>query len=200
MEEQYQKNKKRNIAIIGSRGYPVVYSGFETLVKELAEGLINQGFDVTVYCHSHFFEDKPQNVNGVNLVYLKTSKRKNFAQLVHSFKAIFHCCFKRYDLIFSVNSANGVFGLVSRLFLIPAVINVDGMEWKRPKWNFLGKFFFYISSWFSTIFYNRIITDADAMADIYKKKFLCKSSVIEYGANINFSDSHRCCSPNYLRC
>ena len=64
MEEQYQKNKKRNIAIIGSRGYPVVYSGFETLVKELAEGLINQGFDVTVYCHSHFFEDKPQNVNG----------------------------------------------------------------------------------------------------------------------------------------
>ena len=33
------------------------------------------------------------------------------------------------------------------------------MEWQRPKWNFFGKFFFYLSSWFSTIFYNRIITD-----------------------------------------
>lgn len=190
MEEQFQKTKKKHIAIIGSRGYPVVYSGFETLVKELAEGLIKEGFNVTVYCHDHFFENKPKIVNGINLVYLTTSKRKNFAQLVHSFKAIFHCCFKRYDLIFSVNSANGVFGLVSRFFFIPAVINVDGMEWKRPKWNFLGKFFFYISSWFSSIFYNRVITDADAMAEIYEKKFLCKSSVIEYGANINVSDSH----------
>ena len=189
MEEQFQKTKKKHIAIIGSRGYPVVYSGFETLVKELAEGLVKEGFRVTVYCHDHFFEDKPKIVNGINLVYLTTSKRKNFAQLVHSFKAIFHCCFKRYDLIFSVNSANGIFGLVSRLFFIPSVINVDGMEWQRPKWNFFGKFFFYLSSWFSTIFYNRIITDANAMADIYEKKFYCKSTVIEYGANINESSN-----------
>lgn len=142
MEEQFQTTKKKKIAIIGSRGYPVVYSGFETLVKELAEGLRDKNFDITVYCHDHFFNEKPNQVNGINLVYIKTSKRKNFAQLVHSFKSIFHCCFKGYDLIFAVNSANGIFGIVPKIFRIPNVINVDGMEWKRPKWNFLGKTFF----------------------------------------------------------
>ena len=190
MEEQFQTTKKKKIAFIGSRGYPVVYSGFETLVKELAEGLRDKNFDITVYCHDHFFNEKPNQVNGINLVYIKTSKRKNFAQLVHSFKSIFHCCFKGYDLIFAVNSANGIFGIVPKIFRIPNVINVDGMEWKRPKWNFLGKTFFYLSSWFSSLFYSKVITDADAMASIYKKSFWCKSDVIEYGANINKSDKY----------
>ena len=190
MEEQFQATKKKRIAIIGSRGYPVVYSGFETLVKELAEGLRDKNFDITVYCHDHFFDEKPKSVNGINLVYIKTSKRKNFAQLVHSLKSIFHCCFRRYDLIFAVNSANGIFGVIPKIFGIPNVINVDGMEWKRPKWNLLGKTFFYLSSWFSSFFYSRVITDADAMASIYRKDFWCKSDVIEYGANINHSDDY----------
>lgn len=56
MEEQFQKTNKKHIAIIGSRGYPVVYSGFETLVKELADGLVKEGFKVTVYCHDHFLK------------------------------------------------------------------------------------------------------------------------------------------------
>jgi len=190
VEEQFQTIKKKRIAIIGSRGYPVVYSGFETLVKELAEGLRDKNFDITVYCHDHFFDEKPEQVNGINLVYIKTSKRKNFSQLVHSFKSIFHCCFRRYDLIFAVNSANGIFGIVPQIFRIPNVINVDGMEWKRPKWNFLGKTFFYLSSWFSSFFYSRVITDADAMASIYKKQFWCQSDVIEYGANINQNNDY----------
>ena len=64
------------------------------------------------------------------------------------------------------------------------------MEWKRPKWNFLGKTFFYLSSWFSSLFYSKVITDADAMASIYKNSLWCKSDVIEYGANINKSDKY----------
>ena len=179
---------KKKIAIIGSRGYPVVYSGFETLIKELAEGLSKE-FDVTVYCHAHLFENKPKTINGINLEYISTSKRKNFSQLIHSFKSIIHCCYKRYDLIFAVNSANGFFGLMPKLVGIPTVINVDGLEWKRPKWNIFGKSFFYLSSFFSTIFYSKIVTDANAMASIYKKLFYCDSSVIEYGANINQSSN-----------
>ena len=190
MDEQFQTIKKKRIAIIGSRGYPVVYSGFETLVKELAEGLRDKNFDITVYCHDHLFDKKPDKVNGINLVYIKTSRSKNFAQLLHSSKSILHCCLKRYDLIFAVNSANGIFGLLPKILRIPNVINVDGMEWKRPKWNFLGKTFFYLSSWFSSFFYSRVITDADAMASIYKDKFFCNSDVIEYGANINYNDDY----------
>ena len=181
-------NAKKKIAIIGSRGYPISYSGFETFVRNLAEGLIKKDFEITVYCHSHLFNEKPQSVNGIQLVYLSTSKRKNFSQLIHSFKSVFHACYSKYDVIFAVNSANGFFGIIPRIFGIPCAINVDGIEWARPKWNILGKLYFYLSSWASTMFYNAIITDAEGMADIYRNKFRSNSDVIEYGARINHSD------------
>lgn len=176
---------KKKIAIIGSRGYPVVYSGFETLIKELVER-INDKYEITVYCHKHLFIDKPSKFNNVNLVYISTSKRKNLAQLIHSFKSFIHSTFiKKHDLIFAVNSANGFFGLIPKIRGIPTVINVDGIEWKRPKWSLLGKTFFYFSSMASTLFYTRIVTDAKEMFKLYQEKFNTESNVIEYGANIN---------------
>ena len=63
-------NKKLRIAIIGSRGYPYVYSGYETLVKELSERLVKKGHTVRVYCHRNLFEKKPKNVNGIELIIL----------------------------------------------------------------------------------------------------------------------------------
>ena len=55
------------IAIIGSRGYPYVYSGYETFVKELSERLVKKNISVTVYCHDTLFNEKPKVVNGINL-------------------------------------------------------------------------------------------------------------------------------------
>ena len=72
---------KLRIAIIGSRGYPYVYSGYETLVKEIAERLVKSGNEVTVYCHRKLFEEKPKMVNGINLVYTPSVNSKIFSQL-----------------------------------------------------------------------------------------------------------------------
>ena len=58
-------NKNLKIAIIGSRGYPYVYSGYETLVKELSERLVKKGHRVRVYCHKSLFKKRPKNVNGI---------------------------------------------------------------------------------------------------------------------------------------
>ena len=56
------------IAIIGSRGYPYVYSGYETLVRELSERLVEKGHFVRVYCHRPLFKKKPRYVNGIELI------------------------------------------------------------------------------------------------------------------------------------
>ena len=56
-------NKKINISIIGTRGYPYVYSGYETFVKELSERLVKKGCDLTVYCHKSLFTKKPKQLN-----------------------------------------------------------------------------------------------------------------------------------------
>ena len=71
---------KMKIAIIGSRGYPYVYSGYETFVKELAERLVKKDFSVTVYCHKNLFKTYPKQVNGIDLVYIQTIEKKTLSQ------------------------------------------------------------------------------------------------------------------------
>ena len=131
-------SKKLKIAVIGSRGYPYVYSGYETLVKELAERLVKSGNKVTVYCHRQLFAEKPKKVNGVHLVYTPSVHSKVFSQLYNSFFSFIHVCFSKNDVVLVVNSANGPFGLMTKIFRKRTCINVDGLEWLRPKWKGFG--------------------------------------------------------------
>lgn len=176
-----------NIAIIGSRGYPYVYSGYETFVKELAERLVKKNISVSVYCHKNLFNEYPRQVNGINLIYFSTFKKKSLSQLVHSFQSILHAVFQDYNIILVLNSANGPLGIITRIFKKKTAINVDGLEWLRPKWKGLGAKYYYLASKLSTKLYDEIINDSDAMAVFYKKEFNAVSTVIAYGANIRYS-------------
>lgn len=177
------------IAIIGSRGYPYVYSGYETFVKELGERLARRGIDVTVYCHRGLFTQHPRQLNGLRLVYLPTIESKVLSQFLHSVQAVVHACFHRFDLILAVNSANGPFGLITRLFGIPTVINVDGLEWLRPKWRGMGARYFRWASRMATKWFDGVVTDSEEMRKIYLREFAAESTMIAYGGNIGeFSD------------
>jgi len=175
------------VSIIGSRGYPYVYSGYETFVKELAERLVKKGIQVTVYCHKNLFASFPKQVNDIDLVYVSTIETKSLSQLIHSFLSITHACFTRTDVILVVNAANGPWGLITRLFRKPTLINVDGMEWLRPKWKGLGARYFHFSAWLCTKLYDRIVTDAEEMRKVYLEEFQKDSTVIAYGAHISYS-------------
>jgi glycosyltransferase involved in cell wall biosynthesis len=177
------------VAIIGSRGYPYVYSGYETFVKELSERLVLQGVNVRVYCHRNLFQQRPKKVNGIELVYVPTIETKSLSQLIHSFLSMFHACTHQTDVILAVNAANGPFGLISRIFRKPSCINVDGMEWLRPKWKGLGARYFHFSAWLATKLYDRIITDAEEMQKVYQEEFKKDSTVIAYGAKIRYSQN-----------
>ena len=159
------------IAIIGSRGYPYVYSGYETFVKELSERLVQKNISVTVYCHSSLFKQKPKAVNNVKLKYISGIQTKSLSQLSHSFLSILHACFNKFDIIFVVNAANGPFGILTKLFNKKTVINVDGLEWLRPKWRGIGAGYYKFAARMATIFYDQIINDAEEMRKIYLNLF-----------------------------
>ena len=175
------------VAFIGTRGYPYVYSGYETFIKELCERLVERNVEVTVYCHRNLFKSKPPVVNGIKLKYLWTVETKSLSQLLHSVQAIIHACFSDADIIFAVNSANGPFGIIARLFGKTTAINVDGLEWLRPKWKGLGAKYFYWASKMSTKFFDHIVNDSAAMREVYLQEFQKDSTVIAYGANQRFS-------------
>ncbi|MBW3467525.1 glycosyltransferase [Arthrospiribacter ruber] len=171
------------VAILGAKGYPYVYGGYDTLVRELGERLVAKGVEVRVYCHRALFPEKPPMVNGIKLFYTPAIETKTLTQLSHSFISMMHACLSDVDVIFVVNSGNGPYGLLSKIFRKPTAINVDGLEWLRPKWRGLGSRYFKFASRLATKFYDRIVTDSFEMHRIYKEKFKTDSTVIAYGAN-----------------
>ena len=176
------------IAIIGSRGYPYVYSGYETLIKELCERLVGRDCEVTVYCHRNLFKEKLAIVNGIKLVYVPTIETKSLSQLIHSFLSMCHAVVSDVDVIFAVNAANGPFGLISKILRKPTAINVDGLEWLRPKWKGLGAIYFKTAARLSTILFDQIINDSNEMRKVYLNLFKKESVVIAYGATVRKSE------------
>ena len=180
-------NNQLKISIIGVKGYPYVYGGYETFIKEISERLIKKNCDVTIYCHKSLFVNKPKKIKGINLVYVPSIETKILSQPIHSFFSIIHACFSECDIILVVNSSNGPFGFLTRIFKKTTVINVDGMEWLRPKWKGLGAIYFKWASKMATIFFDQIVNDSDQMREIYLELFKKNSKVIAYGANIRKS-------------
>jgi glycosyltransferase involved in cell wall biosynthesis len=179
------------IAIIGSRGYPYVYGGFETFVKELSERLVEQNVEVHVYCQKNLFNQHPPQVNGIFLHYIPTLPQKSLNQIVHSFLSIVHATFSKADVLLVVNLAAGPMGWIPKITGKKTMINVDGLEWLRPKWKGLGAKYFYWAARLATKMYDKIITDAEGMRQIYLKEFNKDSTVIAYGApKFKVAESH----------
>jgi len=170
------------VSIIGVKGYPIVYGGYETLIHSLSERLMNKNIELTIYCHSSLFKEKLKKVNGINLVYLPAIEKKTLSQLTHSFLSTLHACFTNADMIFYVNVANAPFGILPKLFNKKTIINVDGIEWQRPKWKGLGSVYYKMCARLIKYFFNKVITDAVQMQILYKNQFKTDSSVITYGS------------------
>ena len=176
--------RKLKVAIMGAKGYPYVYGGYDTMVKELGERLVAKGVHVRVYNHKSLFKEKPRYVNGIECIYMGAVESKIGTQLSHTFFSMIHACFSDVDVIFVVNSGNGPIGWVSRFFRKKSVINVDGLEWLRPKWKGIGSKYFFWASRLATKYFDRIINDSDEMQRVYKELFNADSRVIAYGAAV----------------
>lgn len=172
------------VGIIGSRGYPYVYSGYETFVKELAEGLERRGHEVTVYAHRGLYRERPATVKGIRVVYVPGLQSKTLSQLTHSGLSTVHALFSSLDVLLYVNSANGPFGVLTTLVRQRSAINVDGMEWLRPKWKGLGRVYFKWASKQATVWFDTVISDSVRMSEIYEREFNAKAVTIAYGAHL----------------
>ncbi|SKB93131.1 DUF1972 domain-containing protein [Daejeonella lutea] len=170
------------VSIIGTRGYPYVYGGFETFVKELSERLVKQNVEVHIYCQRDLFKEKPEQVNGIHLHYIPTVQTKSLNQLIHSFLSIVHASCSTGDVILVVNLAAGPMGWIPKITGKKTIMNVDGLEWLRPKWKGLGAWYFKFAARLATKLYDVIVTDANAMREVYLNEFSTDSTVIAYGA------------------
>jgi glycosyltransferase involved in cell wall biosynthesis len=167
------------VAILGTRGIPASYGGFETFAEEISIRLAEQGHTVTVYCR----ERHPQaTYRGVFLRYLPTIHHKYLDTLAHTFLSSLHLLGEGQDVALYCNAANAVFTLLPRLFGTPVALNVDGIERRRRKWNALARGWYLASEWLATKLPNEIVTDAAEIRKYYLDRYDRDSVFIPYGA------------------
>jgi glycosyltransferase involved in cell wall biosynthesis len=176
------------IAILGTRGIPANYGGFETFAEECAAGLAGRGHDVTVYGRSHYVPQKLKSHRGIRLVILPTLAWKYTDTVVHTLLSVFHALFRHFDLILICNAANSIYAWLPRIFGVPVVVNVDGIERKRKKWNCLGRAYYHLCEHLSTFLPNAIVTDAQVIDRYYRERYGAPSVFIPYGAKTERTD------------
>ena len=181
-----KENKKPRVAILGTRGYPVVYSGFETWVKEMCIHLGDK-YELHVYTHSNLVINKPAMINGVYIHYFRTIESKTLSQIIFTFFSTVHALFMNYDIYLYVSTANGPFGWLLKLFGKRTVINTDGLDWLRPKWQGMGGKYFKWGARQSSKSFDVLVSDAEGIASYYHQNFKADSVVITYGAYLQTS-------------
>jgi glycosyltransferase involved in cell wall biosynthesis len=169
------------IALLGTRGIPARYGGFETFAEELSTRLVLRGHDVTVYCRQR---DAGNLYHDVRLQYLPTVRHKYFDTLAHTLLSTLHLLRHRKDVALYCNGANAIFTLGPRWFGMPVALNVDGIERKRKKWNRLAKAWYLASEWLATFCPTVVVTDARAIQHYYRQRYGKESIYIPYGAEV----------------
>ena len=170
------------IAIMGIRGIPANYGGFETFAEEISTRLVNRGHEVTVYGRSNNINYPEKLYHGVELVILPTIQHKYFDTVAHTFLCVLHAFRRKFDAVLICNSANSIFSFLPRLTGKKVALNVDGLEWQRGKWNIAGNWFYRISECLATFLPNQIVTDSIYIRRYYEKRFGKFSTFIPYGA------------------
>jgi glycosyltransferase involved in cell wall biosynthesis len=177
------------LAIVGTRGIPANYGGFETFAEELSIRLAARGHDVTVYGRSNNIRYPGTVYKGVKLAILPTIGTKHLDTVAHTFLSVLHAVPRRFDCILMCNAANAIFGIVPRLTATPLALNVDGIERLRKKWGAAARAYYRLSERLATIIPNVVVSDAEVIRDYYLKHYRTPSVMIAYGAPCERTES-----------
>jgi glycosyltransferase involved in cell wall biosynthesis len=174
----------KKIAILGTRGIPASYSGFETSVEETAIRFAKNGFDVTVFCRSNHYDEKHDSYKGVKLKYLSSIKTKHLDTVSNSILSIFVVAKEQYDIIIIYGIGNAYFIPFLKMFCKNIISVVDGADWERDKWSKFAKIILSTGRKFAVKFANNYIVDNELLASEYKRRFKKEPIFIPYGATV----------------
>jgi glycosyltransferase involved in cell wall biosynthesis len=181
------------IAMLGTRGVPARYGGFETAIEEVGKRLAARGHEVTVYCRyaSAAAEAPPEHL-GMKLVHLPALHKRALETLSHTGLSVMHLLGHRTDAAIVFNAANAPYLPMIRAAGIPVATHVDGLEWKRAKWGKTGKRYYHFVETMAVRWSDALIADAVGIQSYYRERFDADTVYLSYGAPIlDDGQSHR---------
>jgi glycosyltransferase involved in cell wall biosynthesis len=174
-----------SVAILGSRGYPSTYGGFETLVRRLAPYLRDRGLDVSVYARGGTRQkDRSEMVDGIRVISTPGLEMKSTTTLSHGLTASFDAGRRRYRSVLVLNVAHGF--LLRRLRESGArtIVNVDGLEWDRGKWGILARTVLRAGAASTARHAHTIVADSEVVASYWQSNFHRSPVYVPYGADV----------------
>jgi glycosyltransferase involved in cell wall biosynthesis len=172
------------IAILGTRGIPAAYGGFETLAWELSTRLAQRGHEVTVYCRRGWTDETVATPPGIRRRFLPYLPGKYPATVSHTALSVLDSLLRGYDAIWLGNAANAILAGVPRIRGTAVALNVDGIERQRAKWGLAGRLWYALGERCALVFPNVIVSDAEVIRGYYRERYGKESVFIAYGAPI----------------
>lgn len=174
-----------SVAIIGTRGYPSYYGGFETLVRRLSPYLADHGWDVCVYGRpGAVVDDSAEYDPRVKSLMSRGIERQSLSTLTYGMTATLNTAKRRPDVALVMNVANGFWLPALRRKAIPTVVNVDGLEWEREKWGANAKRAFRAGAKLTARYADQLVTDSREIQKTWLADFDRTSEFIPYGGDI----------------
>ena len=178
------------IAIVGCRGIPAKYGGFETFAQGLTENLVKNGYDITVSCEYEPLQSRKDNYKGAKLEYFPVKPPKNYflRKIYENLSDIYFLIklSRKHQLIYFLGIEVGMFLFIPKILnrKSQVIVNIDGVMWQRSKFSLLERWLLKINHDMATVFADKIIVDAQAMKNYVDKKYLDKTSYLSYGIDI----------------
>jgi glycosyltransferase involved in cell wall biosynthesis len=174
----------QSVAVIGTRGYPSYYGGFETAVRKLAPYLSGRGCDVTVYGRPGATRDgDPLLDPTVRTVMTRGIESRSLSTLSYGLTATLDAVRRKPDVALVMNVANGFWLPLLWARGIPTLVNVDGIEWDRAKWGRLAKAMFRTGARLTALFGTRLVFDSLEIARRWGTDFGRDGDFIPYGGD-----------------
>jgi glycosyltransferase involved in cell wall biosynthesis len=172
------------VAILGTRGIPARYGGFETFAEELSARLAAAGHAVTVYTRSHTAVPGVDVHRGVTVRRLPALRLKALETLSHTFLSCLSASRRAFDVVLLCNAANAPFIPLLHARGLPVALNVDGLERKRRKWGPLGRAYYRRCEALSARWADALVTDARMIQVYYRRAWHRESAMIPYGGDL----------------
>ena len=171
----------RKIAIIGTVGLPSNYGGFETLVEYITREL-NTDFDFTIYCSSKSYTKKVKSYNNCKLHYIN-QEANGISSIGYDIRSMIHAL--KYADVLLILGVSGciILPFVKFFSKKKIIVNIDGLEWKRQKWNRFAKWFLKLSERLAVKAADEIIGDNKVIVDYVKHQYNKNANLIAYGGD-----------------
>jgi glycosyltransferase involved in cell wall biosynthesis len=174
-----------SVAIIGTRGYPSYYGGFETAVRKLAPYLVDAGWDVSVYGRKAAVKAGDPGLDArVRSIFTPGIESKSLSTLTYGLTSVVNAARRRPDVALVMNVANGYWLPVLNARRIPSLVNVDGIEWDRAKWGRMAKAVFHNGARTTARWGTRMVYDSRVIAQRWRDEFGLEGEFIPYGGDV----------------